>query len=47
VRALLWGEITQEEDKKLELLNDLYMDFDFESNGIPLEQFISEVELEF
>ena len=47
VRALLWGEITQEEEKRLECLNDLYMDFDFASNGVTLEQFISEIELEF
>ena len=47
MRALLWGEITQEEEKRLECLNDLYTDFDFAANGVTLEQFISEIELEF
>ena len=47
VRALLWGEINAEEERKLDLIESLYNDFDFEAIGISLEQFISEIEEEF
>ena len=43
-RALLWGEITAEEDKKLDLIESLYNDFDFAAIGVSLEQFIREIE---
>ena len=43
-RAIIWGEITAEQERKRDLLDELYTDF---SIAVPLEQFITEIESEF
>jgi hypothetical protein len=43
-RAIIWGEITAEQERKRDLLDELYTDFGI---TVPLEQFITEIESEF